>query len=135
MTRMTDLIHNSKTVVAIKPQTVASAEEVSGEIIDTQGFYATMFQISLGAAKKVGTFTVKESDDASMANATDVPTSQIIGDLSKELSTDKATHCINVVQTKRYLKLSATTKEASAVFGANAVLYGADIDGNINTEE
>lgn len=135
MTIMTDLIHNSKTVVAIKPQTVANAKAVAGEIIDTQGFYALMFQVATGADKKVGTFTVKESDDANMANATDVPKSQIIGDLATELSADKATFCINVVPTKRYVRLGATTGEASAVFGANAVLFGADIDGNIHTEE
>ena len=105
MTRMTDLIHNSK-VVEVATDTVANT------VIDTLGFYSALFI----ALAEQATFTVTESDKENMDDAVAVPETQLI----------KGKNSINVVPTKRYIKVVAG---ASKVAG---LLFGADVDGKIN---
>lgn len=110
MTRMTDLIHNVKPVKT-------NAGSVATVVIDTQGFYSAYF---LGLSDKA-TLTVTESDDSAMANAVAVPNSQLI----------KSANAVNVVPTKRYIKVAVSEPDVKVA----GLLFGADIDGNINTEE
>ena len=126
---MTDLIHNTKTVVAIKAQAVANAGETEGEIIDTEGFYAVLFQTLAGGAGGITALTVEQSDDNGMANAEAVPATNIIG---TGLADADGAGAINVVPTKRYVRVKATTAEQNVVVGAVATLFGADIAGKIN---
>lgn len=132
MTRMTDLIHNSKTVVAVDVQEVASAGDVTGEIIDTQGFYACLLQLALGstASSKVKIKSLKQSDKADMSSSEDIPASQLVG-LAKgtDITTLKSIGCVNIVPTKRYIQAVVTTTTNGALVGASCVLFGADIDG------
>lgn len=107
MTRMTDLIHNSKPIKT-------NAGTVVDTVVDTLGFYSAYF---LGLADKA-TLSVTEDDDVAMGSATPVPDTQII----------KTGNAINVVPTKRYIKV-AVTEENVKVAG---LLFGADIDGNVN---
>lgn len=109
MTRMTDLIHNVK-VVATNEGTVA------GETVDTLGFYSALF---IGLADEA-TLTVTESDDAGMANETAVPNSQLIA----------SANALNVVPTKRYIKVAVAEEDVKVA----GLLFGADVDGNINIE-
>lgn len=133
MTRMTDLYHNSKTVTALKAQSADAEGELEGEIIDTQGFYALLFQLSIGGAVGVTVNSIQESDNADMADAVDVPNTAIIGDLTTKVDTENAVKKINVVPNKRYVKFKVTTEGAVAL-GAVATLFGADIDGEINAQ-
>lgn len=126
---MTDLIHNTKTVVAIKAQAVANAGETEGEIIDTEGFYAVLFQTLAGGAGGITALTVEQSDDNGMANAEAVPATNIIG---TGLADADGAGAINVVPTKRYVRVKATTGEDATEIGAVATLFGADIAGKIN---
>lgn len=130
MTRMTDLIHNSKTLVAIKPQAVAAVGSVAGEVIDTQGFYALLFQLALGAGG-VEIEKIEEADDQAMANATEISKDAIIYDTVETVAVG-GVKVANVIPNKRYVKITAKTTGANAVIGATAVLFGADIDGNVN---
>lgn len=102
MTRMTDLIHNTKAVKA-------TAGTVAGVAIDTIGFYSALFI----ALADEATFTVVESDDAGMADAKAVPASQIHANANT----------VNVVPTKRYIKVTAGDAKVAGL------LFGADIDG------
>ena len=81
MTVVTDLIHNSKAVVAVDVQAVASAGDVTGEIIDTQGFYAGLLNLSLGstASSKVKVKSLKQSDKSDMSDSEDIPASNLEG--------------------------------------------------------
>lgn len=106
MTRMTDLIHNTKPV-ATASGTVASTA------IDTQGFYGVYFQ----ALADTETFTVVESDLQAMTDAVAVANTQLI----------VTANAVNVVPTKRYVKVTVTG--SSKVAG---LLFGADTDGKIN---
>lgn len=128
MTRMTDLIHNSKSVVAIGAESVAEAGAVAGEVIDTLGFYALLLTVICGA-EGGATLEVKQADDEEMTGAEVVPASNIIG--GAEVEADSV-GVLNVVPTKRYVQLTATTAEADTVIGAVANLFGADINGKIN---
>lgn len=137
MTRMTDLLHNSKSVVAVTPQVVEVAGEVTGEIIDTQGFYSLMLETILGAVatSKVKITSIKESDKANMEDATDVADAQIFG-LAKNVDIDtvKTIGKTQILPSKRYVQVKLTTTTENAIAGAVAVLIGADVDGNINAQ-
>lgn len=128
MTKMTDLIHNTKTVVAIKAQTVANAGETEGEVIDTQGYYALMVQTVAGNAGGISAVAVEQDDDSAMGNAEAVPASNIIG---TGLAGADGAGVINVVPTKRYVKIKATTAVDATEIGAVATLFGADVAGNL----
>ena len=135
MTRMTDLIHNSKSVVVAHPQAVATAGDVDGAIIDTQGFYSLLLEVALGetASSKVKIKSLKESDNSDMSGSSDVPESQLVGlAVGTDIATIKTMDRLNVIPTKRYVQPVFTTTTNGAVFGATAVLFGADIDGKIN---
>lgn len=126
---MTDLIHNTKTVVAIKAQAVENAGETEGEIIDTEGFYALMVQTMAGNASGITALAVEQSDDDGMADAEAVSATNIIG---TGLADAGGAGVINVVPTKRYVRVKATTSEDATEIGAVATLFGADIAGKIN---
>ena len=134
MTVVTDLIHNSKTVVAVDVQTVASAGDVTGEIIDTQGFYAGMLQLALGstASSKVKVKSFKQSDNSDMSDPEDIPASNLEGlAVGTDIATLKSVKCINFVPTKRYVQAVVTTTTNNAIIGATAVLFGADVAGTV----
>lgn len=134
MTVITDLIHNSKSVVAVDVQAVATAGDVSGEIIDTQGFYAGLLQLSLGstASSKVKVKSFQQSDNSDMSDAEDIPESNLFGlAIGEDIDTLKSVGCINFVPTKRYVQAVVTTTTNGAVIGANAVLFGADVAGKV----
>ena len=134
MTVITDLIHNSKSVVAVDVQAVATAGDVSGEIIDTQGFYAGLLQLALGstASSKVKVKTFKQSDNSDMSDSEDIPASNLFGlAIGEDIDTLKSVGCINFVPTKRYVQAVVTTTTNGAVIGANAVLFGADVAGKV----
>lgn len=132
MTVVTDLIHNSKTVVAVDVQAVASAGDVTGEIIDTQGFYAGMLQLALGstASSKVKVKSFKQSDNSDMSNSEDVPNLEGLA-VGTDITTLKSVKCINFVPTKRYVQAVVTTTTNGAIVGATAVLFGADVAGTV----
>jgi hypothetical protein len=132
MTVITDLIHNSKTVVAVDVQSKATAGDVTGEIIDTQGFYAGLLQLSLGstASSKVKIKTFKQSDNSDMSDAEDVPNLEGLA-IGTDIDTLKSVKCVNFVPTKRYVQAVVTTTTNGALVGATAVLFGADIAGTI----
>lgn len=129
MTKMTDLIHNTKTVVAIKAQNVTPAGEKEGEIIDTQGFYALLVQTLAGNAGAITALAVEQSDDNAMAEAEAVPATNIFG---TGLAQADGAEAINIVPTKRYVRVKATTGEDNTVIGAVATLFGADVAGKVN---
>lgn len=129
MTKMTDLIHNTKTVVAIEAKNVENAGDTEGKIIDTEGFYAVLFQTLAGGAGGITALAVEQSDDDGMADAEAVPATNIIG---TGLAQADDADAINVVPTKRYVRIKATTAEENVVVGAVATLFGADIAGKIN---
>lgn len=134
MTVITDLIHNSKSVVAVGVQAVSTAGDVTGEIIDTQGFYAGLLQLALGstASSKVKVKSFQQSDNSDMSNAEDIPESNLVGlAIGKDIDTLKSVGCINFVPTKRYVRAVVTTTTNGAVIGANAVLFGADVAGKV----
>jgi hypothetical protein len=134
MTVVTDLIHNSKTVVAVDVQAVASAGDVTGEIIDTQGFYAGMLQLALGstASSKVKVKSFKQSDNSDMSDPEDIPSSNLEGlAVGTDIATLKSVKCINFVPTKRYVQAVVTTTTNGAIVGATAVLFGADVAGTV----
>jgi hypothetical protein len=134
MTVITDLIHNSKSVVAVDVQAVATAGDVTGEIIDTQGFYAGLLQLALGstASSKVKVKSFKQSDNSDMSDAEDIPESNLFGlAIGEDIDTLKSVGCINFVPTKRYVQAVVTTTTNGAVIGANAVLFGADVAGKV----
>ena len=134
MTVVTDLIHNAKTVVAVDVQAVGTAGDVTGEIIDTQGFYAGLLQLALGstASSKVKVKSFKQSDNADMSDSEDIPASNLFGlELDTDIETLKSIGCINFVQTKRYVQAVVTTTTNGAVIGASAVLFGADVAGKV----
>lgn len=135
MTVVTDLIHNSKAVVAVDVQAVASAGDVTGEIIDTQGFYAGLLNLSLGstASSKVKVKSLKQSDNSDMSSSEDIPASNLEGlAVGTDIETLKSVKCINFVPTKRYVQAVVTTTTNGAIVGATAVLFGADVAGKIN---
>lgn len=112
MTKMTDLIHNVKPVVAVAPQSVTGAKVSS--LIDTIGYYALLLTVAgEGAITKV-----QECDTEDFEGATDVPATQLI----------EKDGAINVVPTKRYIKATITTESAQNVC-VLAHLFGADIEG------
>ena len=134
MTVITDLIHNSKSVVAVGVQAVSTAGDVTGEIIDTQGFYAGLLQLALGstASSKVKVKSFQQSDNSDMSNAEDIPESNLFGlAIGEDIDTLKSVGCINFVPTKRYVRAVVTTTTNGAVIGANAVLFGADGAGKV----
>lgn len=134
MTVVTDLIHNSKSVVAVDVQAVATAGDVAGEIIDTQGFYAGLLQLALGstASSKVKVKSFKQSDNSDMSDSEDIPASNLFGlELDTDIDTLKSIGCINFVPTKRYVQAVVTTTTNGAVIGASAVLFGADVAGKV----
>ena len=134
MTVITDLIHNSKSVVAVGVQAVSTAGDVTGEIIDTQGFYAGLLQLTLGstASSKVKVKSFQQSDNSDMSNAEDIPESNLFGlAIGEDIDTLKSVGCINFVPTKRYVRAVVTTTTNGAVIGANAVLFGADVAGKV----
>ena len=134
MTVITDLIHNSKSVVAVGVQAVSTAGDVIGEIIDTQGFYAGLLQLALGstASSKVKVKSFQQSDNSDMSNAEDIPESNLFGlAIGEDIDTLKSVGCINFVPTKRYVRAVVTTTTNGAVIGANAVLFGADVAGKV----
>lgn len=134
MTRFTDLIHNSKTVVAVEPQEKASAGNIASEIIDTQGFYAMLFQVALGevADTAVQVLKIEEGNEADLSDAVEAQDTQIIGALATDNDDPTVVQCINFVPNKRYVKATLKTTGANALVSANAILFGADIDGKIN---
>lgn len=135
MTRMTDLLHNSKSVVAITPQSVGTAGDVTGEIIDTQGFYSLLLDLVLGAtaSSKVKVKSIKESDNSDMSGATDIADTQYFGlAIGTDIDTLKSVGRVNVVPSKRYVQIVATTTTNNALISATATLFGADVDGKIN---
>lgn len=134
MTVITDLIHNSKSVVAVGVQAVSTAGDVTGEIIDTQGFYAGLLQLALGstASSKVKVKSFQQSDNSDMLDAEDIPESNLFGlAIGEDIATLKSVGCINFVPTKRYVRAVVTTTTNGAVIGANAVLFGADVAGKV----
>lgn len=134
MTVITDLIHNSKSVVAVGVQAVSTAGDVTGEIIDTQGFYAGLLQLALGstASSKVKVKSFQQSDNSDMLDAEDIPESNLFGlAIGEDIDTLKSVGCINFVPTKRYVRAVVTTTTNGAVIGANAVLFGADVAGKV----
>lgn len=134
MTVITDLIHNSKSVVAVGVQAVSTAGDVIGEIIDTQGFYAGLLQLALGstASSKVKVKSFQQSDNSNMSDAEDIPESNLFGlAIGEDIDTLKSVGCINFVPTKRYVRAVVTTTTNGAVIGANAVLFGADVAGKV----
>ena len=134
MTVITDLIHNSKSVVAVGVQAVSTAGDVTGEIIDTQGFYAGLLQLALGstASSKVKVKSFQQSDNSDMSDAEDIPESNLFGlAIGEDIDTLKSVGCINFVPTKRYVRAVVTTTTNGAVIGANAVLFGADVAGKV----
>ena len=134
MTRFTDLIHNSKTVVAVAPQEVATAGKVASEIIDTQGFYALMLQVGLGDVEgsKVQVEKIEEGNEPDLSDAVEAVDTQIIGELKADNDDPTVVKCINFVPNKRYVKATLKTTGAGALINANAILFGAAIDGKIN---
>ena len=135
MSKITDLLHNTKAVVAVAPQAVASAGDVTGEIIDTNGFYSVLLELALGAtaSSKVKIKSLKQSDNSDMSSPEDIPTSCYFGlALDTDIDTLKSVGRVNIVPTKRYIQAVVTTTTNGATIGANAVLFGADINGKIN---
>jgi len=135
MTRMTDLLHNSKSVVAVAPQSVGTAGDVTGEIIDTQGFYSLLLDLTLGntASSKVKVKSIKESDNSDMSNATDIADTQYFGlAIGEDIDTLKSVGRVNVIPSKRYVQAVVTTTTNNALICATATLFGADVDGKIN---
>lgn len=121
MSKITDLIHNSKRVLAVEPETLSADGDLTGEIIDTQGFYAGLI---VPCTSKTATLTVKsfkQSDNSDMSSPEDIPaTNKVVG-----------TGAINFVPTKRYVQIVLTAKKDD-VAGATCILFGADVNGKIN---
>ena len=94
---------------------------MTGEIIDTQGFYAGLI---VPCTSKTATLTVKslkQSDNSDMSSPEDIPASnKVVG-----------TGAINFVPTKRYVQI-VLTAEKDDVAGATCILFGADVNGKIN---
>ena len=112
------LSENVKIVLAKEAQTAATSE-VKSNIIDTCGFEGCIFMTCFAVADAGNYIKVKQDTDAAGGGMTDLAGTQVTSGTSDEgVAID-----INRPQ-KRYLQLSATRTESSALGEIWAILYG-----------
>ncbi len=122
MSKITDLIHNVKVVPAVEAETLSADGDLTGEIIDTLGFYAGLIVLSTSADATVVTKSLVQGNESNLSDAEAIPDSNII---------EGNNGSINFVPTKRYVQVVLTGKDTETV-GATCLLFGADINGKIN---
>ena len=112
------LSENVKIVLAKAAQTAATTE-VKSNVIDTCGFEGCIFMTCFAVADAGNYIKVKQDTDAAGGTMTDLAGTQVTSGTSDEgVAID-----INRPQ-KRYLQLSATRTESSALGEIWAILYG-----------
>ena len=121
-----DLFHNTKALDVFDPQTYTA--NISGIIIDTQGYESLTFFIQSGTILS-GIFTpkIEEGDDSGLSDATEVAEANLLGTIAEatfETGVDSNTvKKIGVASKKRYVKLSMLgTSSPDGILGAHAVL-------------
>jgi hypothetical protein len=100
-----DLAHCAKVVNGLTSVASATAEEITGEIVDTKDFESGIVS-AVVTAWTAGEFKINrvlESDDSGMAGATVIPDQQIIDDTGVGVSAI-GTKSIGFVRNKRYIQ-------------------------------
>ena len=132
---MRELYNNAKVSQAILPLAVTA--DVTGSVVDTQGFEEIMFAINIGNvpttdATNFFTFKIQEGDAANLSDAADVTDANRLLHASALVinhgtSFDNTIYKMGLtIAAKRYMRLVATkTGTVSATFGAVALLTAA----------
>lgn len=111
--------------VALNTAAISSSTTTAGNIIDTQGFNALTFILSVGA-RTDGTYTplIEEGDDSGLSDAAAVADSDLVGtEAGAVISAANTVKKIGYVGSKRYVRLSvvSTSVTSGATVGATAI--------------
>jgi hypothetical protein len=129
---MRDLVHNVKTVTALKPVALSSTTNRVGVIIDTKGFHSIVFHVlapDIQAATLDAKLAIDDGNESNLSDAgSGVPASNIIGSLADTTlgpTTDgDANLKVGVLLRKRYIRatLDVTANNGTDVIAVCAVL-------------
>jgi len=128
---MRDLVHNLKTVTALKPVALSGTTNRVGVIIDTQGFESIAFHVlapDIQASSLAASLLLEDGDNDALSDDAPVPAANIIGDLADTTlspTTDgNANLKVGVIIRKRYIRatLDVTANNGTDVIAVAAVL-------------
>jgi hypothetical protein len=117
--------------VALNTATIATSTTTNGVIIDTQGYNALTFLLSVGA-RTDGTFTpnIQHGDDPALSDASTPAADDLVGtSAGAAINTAQTVKKLGYVGNKRYVRLAvaSTTVTSGATVGATAVLGRPDV--------
>lgn len=127
---MRDLKSNVKTLVGFAPQAMSSTTDITGEIIDRQGYDSVTFVLltdGISASSLAAQLLIQEDDDSAMGSAASVDDADLVGlesDTAITQSTDKAALKVGYRGNKRYVraKLDISSNNGTDVVACVAIL-------------
>jgi len=117
---MSELFHNTKSVMALKSQSVSAAGDVVGEVIDTLGFKSVNILASIGdnavnAANTLAIKSIAESTVVGMTNSVAIPATRIQGTAATPVAPKNTVVELGVTPAARYIQATFTKAGTTAI--------------------
>lgn len=121
---------SAKMEVAFPPQALSSTTDITGEVIDTQGFEEVVFVLqtdAIAASSLDAQLLISEDDDSGFGTSSAVDDADLVGTEAAtaiDEDDDKVTKKIAYVGSKRYVRcdLTVTTNNGTDVVACMAIL-------------